>query len=383
VRFFYVYKSLAHPELNGYVQPVTIAERLMHIKEAKRTLGTRFEWLCDTMDNQLKQLLGGAPNCEYLIDPKGKVISARSWSNPEELRKDLAKFIGPVDHPTKVSDLKMKTEPPPKVAANGVVPRVELPSGLTALKTTAKVNATEEPFYVKLRAEAQGPVLNGGAGKLYLGFFLDPIYHVHWNNLVDPVRFEITASEGVKVTPARGEGPKVKEASDIDPREFLVDIEGASPGKTLELTVHYFGCNDEQGWCKPVTQSYTIAFERDRDAGQPMRNRRQMADGKAGAPGRGPGGPGGPPFDVNNPPPQVLQRFDEDRDGKLSEQELAAMRQEMQRRGPGGPGGPPNREEMMKRFDKDGDGQLNDAERAAMREAMQQGGGRPPNRRPQ
>ena len=41
VRFFYVYKALAHPELNGYVQPVTLDERLMHVEEAELTLGAR------------------------------------------------------------------------------------------------------------------------------------------------------------------------------------------------------------------------------------------------------------------------------------------------------------------------------------------------------
>jgi hypothetical protein len=51
VKFYYLYKSLAHPELLGYVGPVTFEERLMHIQEAKRTLGSEITWLCDTMSN--------------------------------------------------------------------------------------------------------------------------------------------------------------------------------------------------------------------------------------------------------------------------------------------------------------------------------------------
>ena len=38
VRFSYLCKALAHPEPNGYVNPVTLEEHLMHIEEAKRIL---------------------------------------------------------------------------------------------------------------------------------------------------------------------------------------------------------------------------------------------------------------------------------------------------------------------------------------------------------
>ncbi len=45
VRFYYVYKALAHPEYNGYVAPYTLEDRLMHVAEAERTLGSRIPWL--------------------------------------------------------------------------------------------------------------------------------------------------------------------------------------------------------------------------------------------------------------------------------------------------------------------------------------------------
>lgn len=63
---------------------------------------------------------------------------------------------------------------------------------------------------------------------------------------------------------------------------------------------------------------------------------------------------------------EMLKKFDKDGDGKLSEEERQAMREEMQKRG----GERPSREEMLKKFDKDGDGELNEEERQAMREAM-------------
>ena len=57
-----------------------------------------------------------------------------------------------------------------------------------------------------------------------------------------------------------------------------------------------------------------------------------------------------------NPRAGLIQKFDKDGDGKLNEEERAAMREEMRK----------NRE---KAFDKNGDGKLDDTERAAMQEA--------------
>ena len=69
----------------------------------------------------------------------------------------------------------------------------------------------------------------------------------------------------------------------------------------------------------------------------------------------------------------MLKKFDKDGDGKLSDEEKAAMKAEMQkRRGEGGKGpDAARRAEMMKKFDKDGDGKLSEEERAAMRAEMQ------------
>ena len=86
VQFFYVYKSLAHPENNGYVSPFTQKERLLHIAEFKKQLGSEIPWLCDTLSNDLKHALGDAPNSEFVVGPSGKLVHARSWSDPEQLR---------------------------------------------------------------------------------------------------------------------------------------------------------------------------------------------------------------------------------------------------------------------------------------------------------
>lgn len=287
MKFFYIYKALAHPENDGYVQPFTQAERLLHVKEARRTIGSRVPWICDTMDNALKHALGDAPNSEFVIDPEGTVVRRRQWSRPEELRRDLEELVGSVEQPTLVSDLQLKTERPSQVAAKGVVPRIERPSGLEALRIEPKLaddgDKKPVPFYAKLRAEADASLRQSGRGTLSVGFHLDPLYHVHWNNLVKPLHVEFDADEDA-VTPRVWDGPRVDLDSDIDPREFLVQVNIGEERKPLGLTVKYFACSDEQGFCLAVTQRYTIHFERDPDAGRVQNRGRGDARSGGGGP---------------------------------------------------------------------------------------------------
>ncbi|MBM78998.1 MAG: hypothetical protein CMJ78_00190 [Planctomycetaceae bacterium] len=284
VQFVYVYKALAHPENSGYVQPFTLDERLLHVKEAERTLGSQFTWICDNMKNDLKHNLGNAPNSEFIIDPDGKVVRKRAWSSPASVRRDLEELIFPVEFPTRVSDLNMKTAPPPKVAASGVVKRVSRPSGAQALKLEPVMKKGALPFYAKLRAEVSESTLRNGEGKMYVGFHMDPLYHVHWNNLTKPIEVtflwsvdgdkDVTSDD--RVSPAKLVGPKPEVAADIDPREFLVDLKfDEDDRKPLRIKVKYFACNDEQGWCVPLTQEYVIHLERDRDGGRASNRRRR------------------------------------------------------------------------------------------------------------
>ena len=41
VKFFYFYKSLRHPELDGYLQAQNISERLLQLVEARKKFGTK------------------------------------------------------------------------------------------------------------------------------------------------------------------------------------------------------------------------------------------------------------------------------------------------------------------------------------------------------
>ena len=154
------------------------------------------------------------PNSEFIIDPDGRVISRRAWSDPSALRKDLERLIGSVENPTRVSDLDLVTEPAVPTVAKGIVPQIE-----------PMLDETDYPFYTKLRADVDRQFLQTGHGTLYLGFHIDPLYHMHWNNAAAALEYEVTAAAGVQVTPAAAAFAVVEEPADADPREFLVDIQ--------------------------------------------------------------------------------------------------------------------------------------------------------------
>jgi len=267
VKFYYIYKALAHPETNGYITPFSLQERLMHVQEAKRTLGSEITWLCDAMSNDLKNSLAYAPNSEFLLDPECRIARRRAWSDPQELRKDLIELVGPVENPT--ADVPLGKVQAPTAAPTGVVPRVELPARMRPLRVEPKESKT--PFYAKLRVEVEQEFTQTGKGKFCITFFMDPLYHVHWNNLAAPLRFELKVPDGATVSATSAEAPKVKEDSDSDPREFLLEIDKGTAAEPIELTVKYFACGDD--FCLPVTQQYAIHLEVDRDGGGRYRPR--------------------------------------------------------------------------------------------------------------
>src|SRR5690606_27435646 len=109
--------------------------------------------------------------------------------------------------------------------------------------------------------------------------------------------------EGVKISGASGQAPKVPFASDADPREFLLDIEAWPAGAEVKLTVTYSACVGDA--CHTVRQRYVLRLQRDRDGGR--------------ARGEGAGF-----WD----PEQFARRLlegDKDGDGKLSEGEVMGL----------------------------------------------------------
>lgn len=304
VKFFFVYKTLAHPELaGGYVQPFTLDERLAHARQAERQLGTTIPWLVDPMDNRMKHALGDRPNSEFVIDPKGKVVRKRAWSHPGQLRQDLEEFIGKVAKVTRPEDVSLNLQPPVKAGADrGKVARLSRPK-MQPVVMEPVIDPKGKPFYAKLRAEADADLFRDGAGKLYLGFHLDPFHGAHWNNLTPPLKYKLELAEGVKVEKADGAAPKVEAASDSDPREFLLDVDAWPVDKPIRLTVTYSACVDDG--CFVVKQEYVLHRRRDKDGG--------------GARGAGAGF-----WDPVEFGQQMLAR-DKDGDGKLNRSEVMGL----------------------------------------------------------
>lgn len=267
MKFYFIYKTLAHPELvASYVPPIVLEERLAHARQAEKQLGSTIPWLVDAMDNRLKHALGDRPNSEFVIDPEGKIVRKRAWSYPAQLRKDLEELVGKPDQITREEDVKLNLQAPLKApAARGVVARMKRPR-MQAVVMEPVVEKDGQPFFVKLRAEAEGPLINRGAGKLYLGFHLDPFHQAHWNNLTEPLKYRITLPDGAKIENAEGTAEKVVPPSDCDPREFLVDVAAWPQDKPLTVTVTYSACVGETA-CHIVKQSYVLRRKRDIDGG--------------------------------------------------------------------------------------------------------------------
>ncbi len=266
VKFLFVYKSLAHPERVGnYVQPFTLDERLAHARQAVKQLGATIPWIVDPMDNRLKHALGDRANSEYIIDPTGTIVRKRAWSDPVAVRKDLEELVGQVDKVTKPEDIGLKVEPArTEPATNGEIARVSR-VGMFPLTAKPTIEQGGAPFYAKLRCEAELTVIDSGKGKLYLGFHLDPFYQVHWNNLDKPLRFELEVPDEIKLSQKAGEAPPVTVESDINPREFLLDIVEWPDDKAIRLTVIYSACTETD--CHEVRQEYFVHRRRDADGG--------------------------------------------------------------------------------------------------------------------
>jgi hypothetical protein len=344
VQFFYLYKALAHPEFKGYVGPQNTEERLLHIVQAKKELGTKVPWLCDPISNDVVTALKAGPNSVYLINAKGSVIYSSQWSDAAVLRKKLAELTGEEKTPTPVSALNLpnpnRGSRPPSEATDT---RVVRPVGL--VKLLLKPSKPDDIYYVKLRAEAEPELMETGKGRLYLGFFPDPMRGAHWNNLVDPLHYKLTLPEGVSAEPLEAVAAKSSGESDADPREFWVTFDGDTLPESIVLTMNYFACTETL--CLPLSQEYTILFEKDNAGGwaygfSPNKNR-NSEQGKKNT-------------DEKKSPSQRsrMERMDADKDGAVSLSEMSAM---MKKRG----GQDIDETQIRRRFDeldKDEDGKL-------------------------
>ena len=273
---------------------MTIQERFMHIELAKKTLGTTVPWIAETMDNDFKEKYVFASNPEFIFAPDGKIVHRESWSRGTAIRAQLEKLVGKSTQTTAVEDL---TFPEFKKLSDGdrsgLVQRVQVSGIAQPLKFVG--GDSKQPFYCKLRPESDQQLLQTGKGQLYLGFHLDPIHNVKWNNLAAPLEFELTRADGTSIT--KQTAKKLDVETDGDPREFLVDIDDWKAGDMLDLKVMYFACSKTENWCKPVSQTYKIALENNPAGGRVNGRTHQhggvMAEGGKGGKGKGKGGKAG------------------------------------------------------------------------------------------
>lgn len=258
VQFFFVYKTLRHPELDGYVQAQNLSERLMQLETARDKLGTTIPWLCDTMDDSLRRELGFGANSVYLISPEGEIVYATERINATSFRRALVQHVGATDSITTVSELDLPRHTRPKRLINEDSSiRVERPDGLTILKTTPVT--PEDTYYVKLRVEAEPALLETGKGRIFLGFYPDPIHGAFWNNLTDPMQYTLTSPGEAKAMPAIASARKGPGDKDSEPRQFWVSIDASAPLETMQLNLKYFACTDSL--CLALSQNYLIHFE--------------------------------------------------------------------------------------------------------------------------
>ena len=175
------------------MQPVSLDERLAHIARGKEEYRTRIPWLADSMTNDLKNAFGDRNNSEFVISPEGKVLIARAWSNPDQLREDLEELVGKSEYAHRCIRSGKADEEESGRGVEGCQrnrsPRVDRPSGAQPLKVTAHAIKGDQLLYLKLRAEAAGDLTRDGKGPLHLAFRLDPIHRVHWNKPGCPAAF--------------------------------------------------------------------------------------------------------------------------------------------------------------------------------------------------
>lgn len=249
----------------------------------------------------------------------------RAWSHPGQTRKDLEQLVGRVDPITDESQIKLPIGELLKTpAATGRVARIDR-SQMLAIVAKPQIKPAAPPFFAKLRAEAAPDLLDGGQGELYLGFHLDPLYEAHWNNLTEPLSYQLEVPDGVEVEPRSATAPRVAAASDSDPREFSVKVTKWPADAPLRLQVKYFACEADQT-CHAVTQSYVLFRRQDRDGGRARGERAGFWDREEFAKQALAGDKDGDRLLTEDEVQGLIRphfvHFDTNRDGKLDRAEL-------------------------------------------------------------
>jgi hypothetical protein len=315
VRFFYIYRYLSHPENNGYLQPFHIMERARQAQLAEKLLRTRIPWLLDTMDNQSAKALEPEEkhNSIFIYSADGRQRFAGPVNDTAAFRKALENMAG-------APDIAISTNRPaaPKLRPVNLIPvevvdRIEFnPPRDSFLPLEIAPQKSRYPYYAKLRAEANAGLLKSGNGKIYLGFHIDPLYRMEWNNKKDPLKYTVYTSRGV-LAPSTERAPRITDPpTDSEPREFILDARRIDLSKPLTIKVEYNVCSPGRRNRQKVSQSYLVHLKPDPYAG--LAYRRQIPFGDSASSRKE-----APAADIH---PELV-RNDTNRDGRISRKEVS------------------------------------------------------------
>lgn len=312
VGFFYIYRSLQHPENNGYIRAFNQQERARQAKVAEEKLQTSVPWLYDQMDNESAVALDpDLVNGLFIFDAEGKELFAGPMKEAEKLREKLVELVGITETLTTADLLPTPLIEPESSTQSTLVKRIRINPRVdkfTALELIPQDSKT--PFYVKLRAEGDESLMSSGDGKLYIGFHIDPLYGVAWNNMADPMKYTLKSPAGV-IAPSINSAPRVTgQATDAEPREFMLQARKLDIKQPLSLTVEYSIHSIKSKRNLAVKQNYLIYLQEDQFGGIVFGRQEGKKTEKETV------------RDASGAFAMMLRRYDLDRNKKLSNDEV-------------------------------------------------------------
>lgn len=314
VQFYYLYRFLSHPENNGYLQPFNQLERARQVQKAAELLMTKIDWLYDSMDNQTARAL--APentNNVFVFSSDGKELFAGNLSDPAALRVALKNAAGEPDTVTSSSRFHSPLITPLNPSKPRLLDRVHFnPDKEPFLPVQITPMDSQMPYYAKLRVEASKALLRTGDGKLYLGFNVDPLYQMQWNNEGEPLEYEIRAMSPGIVAPSKNTAPLIEaQTTDTEPREFVLSAHQLDLSKPLILRVHYSVFSPSLNKSIDVQQRYLISLKADPCGGEAYRRQIAYKDEPRIK------------NTVSTDMPFALRQYDSNGDGKLTRSEVS------------------------------------------------------------
>jgi len=285
VEFHYVHSRTTHAEVRRLAEAYTLKERLWLGEAMARELGGKIPWLMSGPGPEaVRSWKVHQPNFELVVAPTGELLRAREWSDPDQLRNDLAALLPPAEQPTPAEPVpddvapgglsKPAPTPPARRRADVKASRgfdpVPLPKPLymPGLKVEPVVTDPAGNYPFKLRVEAQRPVLKGKPGQWFLRFHVDPLYNLTWP-ASDSDRWAVVLrvnSAGARAKPlARYEpqsppGPQAGAPRGwrAHPLEYLAEAPEGQSAVRVSISATL---SDEQGEPVEIEQAWLVRFE--------------------------------------------------------------------------------------------------------------------------